>query len=259
MIAIAGTLLITPAEMAGAQVIEEILVTARKREESLQDVPISVQAFSGEEITQQGIVDIQMLAPYTPSFAYTPAAGASDLYFMRGLGTYGSGVHFEPGVGQVFNGYFSTRGRLGRSALIDVAQVEFLKGPQGAIIGKNTSLGAINITTNKPTDEFEGSVGVQYNIEGSEGYEIDGVLSGPFSDAVRARAAINYRDVDGWVQNTSFSEDLQQQEDLTARLMLDIDFTESFGAELMYQRTDYDREGKASIRRDQHNDQQTDR
>jgi outer membrane receptor protein involved in Fe transport len=236
-----------PARMAGAQVIEEILVTARKREESLQDVPISVQAFSGEEITQQGIVDIQMLAPYTPSFAYTPAAGASDLYFMRGLGTYGSGVHFEPGVGQVFNGYFSTRGRLGRSALIDVAQVEFLKGPQGAIIGKNTSLGAINITTNKPTEEFEGLVGVQYNIEGSEGYEIDGVLSGPFSDAVRGRAAINYRDVDGWVQNTSFNEDIQQQKDLTARLMLDIDFTESFGAELMYQRTDYDREGKARM------------
>jgi iron complex outermembrane receptor protein len=141
-----------PAQIAGAQALEEIIVTARKREESLQDVPISVQAFSGEEITEQGIVDLQMLAPYTPSFSYTPSPGASDLYFMRGLGTFGSGVHFEPGVGQVFNGFFSTRGRLGRSALVDVAQVEILKGPQGAIIGKNTSLGAINITTNKPTD-----------------------------------------------------------------------------------------------------------
>ncbi len=245
--AIASTLLIMPAQIAGAQVIEEILVTARKREESLQDVPISVQAFSGEEITEQGIVDLQMLAPYTPSFAYTPSPGASDLYFMRGLGTFGSGIHFEPGVGQVFNGFFSTRGRLGRSALVDVAQVEILKGPQGAIIGKNTSLGAINITSNKPTDEFEGYVAAQYNLEASEGYEVDAVLSGPFSDSFRARAAINYRDVDGWVHNVSTGEDNQEQKDLTARLIFDVDFSENFNAELLYQRTDYDRHGKARM------------
>jgi len=246
-VAIATTLSITPARIAGAQAIEEIIVTARKREESLQDVPISVQAFSGEEIAEQGIVDLQMLAPYTPSFSYSPSPGASDLYFMRGLGTFGSGVHFEPGVGQVFNGYFSTRGRLGRSALIDVAQVEVLKGPQGAIIGKNTSLGAINITPNKPTEDFEAYVGGQYNFEASEGYEVDGVLSGSFSDSVRGRAAVNWRDVDGWVSNIPTGNNLQQQEDLTARLMLDVDFTDTFNGEFMYQRTDYDRKGKARM------------
>lgn len=239
--------MITPARIAGAQAVEEIVVTARKREESLQDVPISVQTFSGEEITQQGIVDIQMLAPYTPSFSYTPSPGASDLYFMRGLGTFGSGVHFEPGVGQVFNGFFSTRGRLGRSALVDMAQIEVLKGPQGAIIGKNTSLGAINITSNRPTEEFEGLIGAQYNLEASEGFEVDGVLSGPLSDTVRGRFAVNYRDVDGWVKNLPTGRDLQQQEDLTARLMLDVDFTDSFTGEFMYQRTDYDRKGKARM------------
>ncbi len=245
--ATAATLLVTPARIAGAQAIEEIVVTARKREESLQDVPISVQTFAGEDITQQGIVDMQMLAPYVPSFAYTPSPGASDLYFMRGLGTFGSGVHFEPGVGQVFNGFFSTRGRLGRSALIDVAQVEILKGPQGAIIGKNTSLGAINITSNKPTEEFEALFGAQYNLEASEGFEIDGMVSGPFSDTVRGRVAVNYRDVDGWVKNLPTGRDLQQQEDLTARLLLDVDFTDSFSGEFMYQRTDYDRKGKARM------------
>lgn len=245
--AITATLVLTPARIAGAQAIEEIVVTARKREESLQDVPISVQTFSGEQITQQGIVDIQMLAPYVPSFSYTPSPGASDLYFMRGLGTFGSGVHFEPGVGQVFNGFFSTRGRLGRSALIDVAQIELLKGPQGAIIGKNTSLGAINITSNKPTAEFEALFGAQYNLEASEGFEVDGVVSGPLSDRVRGRVALNYRDVDGWVTNLPTGNDIQQQEDLTARLLLDVDFTDSFSGELMYQRTDYDRKGKARM------------
>jgi iron complex outermembrane receptor protein len=244
---LAMSLSVVPARIAGAKAIEEVIVTARKREESLQDVPISVQAFTGEEIAEQGIVDLQMLAPYTPSFSYTPSPGASDLYFMRGLGTFGSGVHFEPGVGQVFNGYFSTRGRLGRSALIDVAQVEVLKGPQGSIIGKNTSLGAINITSNRPTEEFEGTAAAQYNFEASEGVEVDGVLSGPFSESVRGRVAVNWRDVDGWVFNSPTGQNLQQQEDLTARFMLDVDFTEGFSGEFMYQRTDYDRQGKARM------------
>jgi iron complex outermembrane receptor protein len=248
--AIAATLLITPAGFALAaesNVLEEVIVTARKREESLQDIPISVQAFSGNVIAEQGIVALQDLAPYTPSFSYAQAAGASDLYFMRGIGTFGSGIHFEPGVGQVFNGFFSTRGRLGRSALVDVAQVEVLKGPQGAIIGKNTSLGAINITTNKPTEDFEALFAAQYNFEASEGYEVDAVVSGPFSDRVRGRVAINYRDVDGWVKNKPTGNTLPQSKDLTARFMLDVDVTESFTAEFMYQRTDIDREGKARV------------
>lgn len=251
--AIASILLFTPTVFAqntdaySSNVLEEITVTARKREESLQDIPISIQTFSGDLITEQGIVALQELAPYTPSFAYVLAPGASDLYFMRGIGTYGSGVHFEPGVGQVFNGFFSTRGRLGRSALIDVAQVEILKGPQGAVIGKNTSLGAINITSNKPTEEFEALVGLQYNFEASEGYEVDGILSGPLSDSIRARLAVNYRDVDGWVRNSVTGDDLPQSQDLTARLIVDFDITDTFTAEVMYQRTDIDRQGKARV------------
>ena len=247
---IVGTLLITPAGIAVAAeagVLEEIIVTARKREESLQDIPISVQTFSGDAIAEQGIVAFQDLAQYTPSFSYTQAAGASDLYFMRGIGTFGSGVHFEPGVGQVFNGFFSTRGRLGRSALIDVAQVEVLKGPQGAVIGKNTSLGAINITSNKPTEEFEALFGVQYNFDASEGYEVDTVVSGPLSDRTRGRIAINYRDVDGWVKNKPTGDTLPQSEDLTARIILDVDITDQLTAEILYQRTDIDRQGKARV------------
>ncbi len=241
------TSLLVPHGMASGAELEEIVVTARKKEESLQDVPISMQAISGEQIAVQGIVDLSQLAPYTPGFSYIQAAGASDLYFMRGLGTFGSGIHFEPSIGQVFNGYFSTRSRLGRSALVDVDQVEVLKGPQGAIIGKNTSLGAINITSKRPTDEFEGSLFSQYNFQASEGYEVEGMVSGPFSDRVRGRAVINYRDTDGWVKNTITGDDLQKSEDLTARLMLDIDLSDKVTAELMYQRTDYDREGKGRV------------
>jgi outer membrane receptor protein involved in Fe transport len=162
---------------------------------------------------------------------------------MRGLGTFGSGAHFEPGVGQVFNGYFSTRGRLGRSALVDVAQIEVLKGPQGAIIGKNTSLGAINITTHKPTKEFEAKLDTQYSFLASDGFDVEAVVSGPLTDRIRGRAVVNYRDVDGWMENPA-GDSVQSAEDLTVRVMLDVDITDNIMAELMYQRSDFDRLGK---------------
>ena len=245
--AITCTSVLVPSQSVTAAELEEIIVTARKQEESLQDVPISIQAISGDQIAEQGIFDIQQLAPYTPNFSYIRSAGASDLYFMRGLGTYGSGIHFEPSIGQVFNGFFSTRSRMGRAAFMDIAQVEVLKGPQGAIIGKNTSLGAINITSNKPTQEFEALFSAQYNFEASEGVEVEGMVSGPFSDRVRGRAVVNYRDTDGWVANSVTGNDLQQSEDLSARLMLDIDLSDNVTAELMYQRTDFDRQGKGRV------------
>jgi outer membrane receptor protein involved in Fe transport len=247
MLAIICTSALVPYQSATGAELEEIIVTARKQEESLQDVPISIQAISGDQIAEQGIFDIQQLAPYTPNFSYITAAGASDMYFMRGLGTYGSGIHFEPSVGQVFNGFFSTRSRLGRSALIDLAQVEVLKGPQGAIIGKNTSLGAINIRSNKPTEEFEALVSTQYNFKASEGYEVEGMVSGPLSDRVRGRAVVNYRDTDGWVDNNTTGDTNQQSQDLTARVLLDFDLSDAVTAELLYQRTDFDRKGKARV------------
>ena len=238
------TVLLTTPIPALAQ-IEEVVVTARKRAESLQDVPISVQTFEGEYIEQQGLFDIGSLAPYTPNFQYSQAPGASDLLIMRGLGTYGSGVHFEPSIGQVFNGYFSTRSRMSRTALIDVAQVEVLKGPQGAIIGKNTSLGAINITSNKPTDEFEAKLAAQYNIGSSGGYEVQGIVSGPLTDRIRGRLVVDRRDIDGWVDNrwTGEKDSAEAREDLTVRVMLDVDITDNFIGEFLYQYNDLDRYG----------------
>ena len=242
-----GVLLTSPFPAYSQGLLEEVIVTARKREESMQDVPISVQAFAGDSIAEQGIVDIQALAPYTPNFSYANAAGASDLLIMRGLGTLGSGVHFEPSVGQQFNGYYSTRSRLGRTAFMDLAQVEVLKGPQGVIIGRNNSLGALNIRSNKPTDEFEAKISTEYNFEASEGYEIEGVVSGPMTDRIRGRVAANWRDVDGWVKNLVTGADAQTKEDLTIRAMLDFDVTDNLLAEFMYQRSDIDREGKARV------------
>lgn len=242
-LALTAALLVLPAQ-AGAQALEEIVVTARKREESLQDVPISVHAISGDFIENQGLVDFQALAPYTPNFSYGQSTGASDFLIIRGLGTVGSGVHFEQAVGQITNGFFTSRSRLGRTVLIDTAQVEVLRGPQGPIIGKNTSLGAINITTRKPTDEFEFIVSGGYDFEASEGYEIQGIVSGPFSDNFRGRLVVNYQDRDGFVENRIIGDDVQFREDLTTRIILQADLSDNFTAEFFWQHIDLDRNGK---------------
>lgn len=244
--AIAAAIYVAPCAVTTvtAGPLEEVVVTARKREESLQDVPVSVQAYSGDAIQSQGIADMQSLAPSVPNFSYSQAVGASDVLIMRGLGTVGSGPHLEQAVGQVFNGFFTTRSRMGRAALIDLAQVEVLRGPQGPIIGKNTSLGAINITSQKPTDELEIAVSGGYDFDASEGYELQGVVSGPLSDAIRGRAVVNIKDKDGWMENRPSGEDHRSKEDQVARLMLDWDVTESLTAEFIYQYTDFDQVGK---------------
>ena len=113
------------------------------------------------------------------------------------------------------------------------------------MIGKNTSLGAINITLNRPAEEFEGSISAQYNIEASEGFEVEGMVSRLISDKVRDRAVGDYRDVDGWVRNSVTGEDIQKAEDVTARIILDVDITENVTPGFMYQRSDFDRKGKA--------------
>jgi len=227
-----------------AQVLEEIVTTARKKEESLQEVPISVQAYSGATIEEQGFVGIQDMAGSIPNFAYSQAVGAGDVLIMRGLGTVGSGPHLEQAVGQVFNGYFTTRARLGRAALVDVAQLELLRGPQGPIIGKNTSLGAVVVTPNKPTEELEISLGTGYEFEGSEGFDLTGVVSGPLSDRVLGRFVVDLKDKDGWVVNGPSGEGHRKKDDLTVRGILDFALTDAAGLELLFQHSDYDREGK---------------
>lgn len=228
-----------------ANAVDEIIVTARKRAESIQDVPASIQAYEGAALQTAGFVDIQTLSATIPNFHYSNATGANDILVMRGLGTVGSGPHFEPAVGQVFNGFFASRSRLGRSAFMDVGQVEVLRGPQGAIIGKNTSLGAINITPNKPTDALEASLFGSYDFEDREGVEVEGVLSGPIAPGLRARFAVNYKDRDGTIRNTAIGGTAQSVEDLSTRIIVEADLSERITAEVFWQRSDFDRNGNA--------------
>ena len=229
--------------LSTAAVLEEVVVTAQKREQSLGDVPISITAVSGDSIQAGGIQRLEQLAPSVPNLHIAEGVSGSDQFFIRGIGS-GVNAGFEMAVGQVIDGFFFGRSRFSRAAFLDVERVEVLKGPQGALIGKNTSAGAINITTRKPTDEFEGYISPTYEFEADDGFTIEGAVSGPFSDTLKGRVAVRYDKRDGWVNNLDTGEEDQSVDDIAVRGTLLWEPNDQFDATLQYMFGDYNRDGR---------------
>jgi outer membrane receptor protein involved in Fe transport len=181
--------------------LEQIVVTARKRVERLQDVPIAITAVSGDFVRKLNVERLEFLSPTIPSLKVSERTG-SDTIGIRGISS-GVNLGFEQSVGQVIDGFFYGRSRFTRAAFLDVERVEVLKGPQGALIGKNTTAGVINITGRRPTDSFEGYGALAYQFDGGSGVSAELGASGPVSDTLSARWALRYEDRDGWVKNVA--------------------------------------------------------
>ncbi|MCC7414446.1 MAG: TonB-dependent receptor [Gammaproteobacteria bacterium] len=244
--AVAGTSL-QPSRAAAAEVspplLEEVVVTARKREENLLSVPISMSVASGEALQVQAISRLESLSAAVPSFHFAESVAGNDQIFMRGVGS-GVNLGFENSVGQVFDGFFFGRGRYGRSLFMDIAQVEILKGPQGALIGKNTTAGVINIRTARPTATFESYLIPTWEFEGDKGYSLEGALSGPFSERLRGRLALRYEDKDGYVENVVRHKKEMARQIYDVRGILEADVTATLSATLLYQHDDQQRDGR---------------
>jgi outer membrane receptor protein involved in Fe transport len=229
-------------EIAQAAQLEEVLVTAQKREQSLQDVPIAIAAVDGESMRRGDISRLENLAPTIPSFSVSEGFGL-DGVFLRGLGS-GINFGFEQAVGQVIDGYFYGRSRFGRVQFLDIERVEVLKGPQGALLGKNTTAGAINITTAKPTQEFEAWVTGNAHLEGTEGFSTEGAVSGPITDSLSARLALRYEKTDGYMDNVQTGNDEQEIDDIAGRFSLLYEPSDTFSALFSWTEADYDRHGR---------------
>lgn len=196
-------------------VLEEVIVTAQKRVESLQDVPIAITAMSGEKIDDIGITGLEELTQYMPNVTINNGAGTPNL-FVRGVGS-GTNSGFEQSVGMYIDGVYAGRGLLASvPTTMDLERVEILKGPQGILFGKNTVAGAVNITTAKPTDEFEGVVEALYEPDhGEQQYSV--VLSGPLNDKLSGRLAVRYDSFDGWWENVITGSEGPNNKNLYAR------------------------------------------
>src|SRR5690625_171321 len=174
-------------------VLEEILVTAQKREQSLMDVPVSVIAVGGGKIDDSSIARLEAMGDYIPSFNITQA-GLGTTIAIRGIS---SGVNqgFEQSAAQFVDGVHFGRAQQARAPFLDVERVEILRGPQSILFGKNSTAGAISITSAQPTDYVEGSITALYEPEHGE-RDIRAVVSGPLTDQLSARVALLDRKLD---------------------------------------------------------------
>ena len=184
---------------AYAAQLEEVIVTAQKRAESLQDVPISMTAIAGEKIQEASIQSMTDLGAYVPNLSITENA-VNSIISMRGIGV-GANQSFEQSVGVYVDGIHYGKSRHVRTGLFDLGQVEVLRGPQGILFGKNTLAGAINVTSASANigDEMSGRVSV--SRESNQGEIAEGVINMPVSDNMALRLAVRDRSDDGYMNN----------------------------------------------------------
>ena len=170
--------------------IEEILVTATKRETGLQQTPIAISAFTGAQLDRAGVNDLQDIDLFTPGlFIGGNASFGSNGYSIRGIGSTLVGMGGDDGVGIYVDGIFQGRGAGAIFEFADLERVEVLRGPQGTLYGRNATGGAINIISIEPGDEFQGKLSVQstsYNGFGAKGYLIMPLVEGTLSAKVSA-------------------------------------------------------------------------
>ena len=222
-------------------VLEEVIVTAQKRSESLQDVPISIATMGGEVIDDIGITSLQELTQYLPNVTVNVGASTPNL-FIRGVGS-GTNAGFEQSVGMYIDGVYAGRGPLAAvPTTMDLQRVEVLKGPQGILFGKNTIAGAINITSAKPSDEFEGMVEALYSPDhGEEQYNL--VLSGPLTDDLSGRLAVRHDTMDGWWDNVTNGQEGPNTDNWYVRGSLRWMASENLEINAKYEYGDFESEG----------------
>lgn len=206
-------------EDEGAFALEEITVTARKRSESLMDTPVAITAVSGKAVAQKGITGLEQLSAGVPGLQIGRAAQTSNVV-IRGVGS-GINKGFEQSVGMYVDGIYQPRSRQFTQSLVDLQQIEVLRGPQGVLFGKNTVAGAIKVetATPRPGDDFSGSVTVGWEPE-FNGQRYTGVLSGSLSETFAARGVVRLSRSDGYVYNELYDQDTADKEDVLVRLSL---------------------------------------
>ena len=204
-----GSVLVIPvyaqdSESGIGALMEEITVTARKREEGLQDTPIAVSVFSGESLEARGVQRIDEIAGLTPNMSFdnintNGGGGNSAAVYLRGVGQRDFLPSADPGVGIYVDGVYYARSVGSVLDIIDIDRVEVLRGPQGTLFGRNTTGGAISIHTQKPHEEFEGKVRVRVGID--DRIDVLGKVNVPLSDNLYMNATVAKFDQDGFVVN----------------------------------------------------------
>ena len=206
-----------------ARRLQSVTVTATKRAENLQDVPISVLATTGEEMEDLGITNVADLTSNLSAVTVSQYP-IGNFIFIRGVGTPGANQGIEQSVSIFHDGIYMGRHQLSRAPFMDLSRVEVLRGPQSILFGKNTVGGAVHVIAARPTDTFQASISA---LAGSYGEtELLGVLSGPLGDRLRGRLSLRQYELDGYLDNALTNQDDPAREDTTIRAQLEYDLTD---------------------------------
>jgi outer membrane receptor protein involved in Fe transport len=187
------------AQQAATQpALTEIIVTAEKRSENIQDVPISVIAMSAQQLKDAGVVDIKDMTVLTPGLTVTSTTSeASTTARIRGIGTVGDNPGLESSVGVVIDGVYRPRNGVGFGNLGEIEQIEVLEGPQGELFGKNNDAGVINIVTKRPSTTF--GVTAEVTAGNFNDHEASASVTGPLGSISAGRLYVSYQRREGWL------------------------------------------------------------
>jgi iron complex outermembrane recepter protein len=231
-LAAVAALLGTPRQASAADATDsqlvEIVVTAQRRSENLQNVPISAVVVGGVRLAEQNLIDLQSLSQTMPSLHVSAAGATSDMY-IRGIGS-GTQQAFDQSVGTFIDDIYHGRARSSVNNFFDLERIEILKGPQSTFFGNNAIAGALNIVTNKPTEAFEASARALYGMFGQ--YTFEGAVGGPINDVLSVRVAGMIDGGDGWIKNINTSDYEPGEYNDGARITLALKPSQDFDATL---------------------------
>lgn len=195
--------------------LEDIVVTAQKRSENLQTVPLSLTAFSGDTLEKSAVTNIAELAARTPNVSYETFSPGQPRYYIRGIGSGGSGSARDGAVGIFVDDVYMGRPAMTGTDFVDLARVEILRGPQGTLFGRNVVGGAISYFTSKPDDEFR----AQAALTLGNYRKIDGnfLVSGPIAEGLSAKVAVSSRNHNGYAFNETTGKDIEDEQSISAR------------------------------------------
>lgn len=204
----------------------DIVVTAQKREENLQTVPLAISVVGAEQLDRAGSLTLENAQYMVPSLNFRKAGTTlNQALFLRGVGTINFSIAAEPSVAAVLDGVVLSRAGEGFTDLFDVERIEVLRGPQGTLFGKNASAGVVSIVTKRPTDKFEGTVEATL-AEGGE-YRGRATVNLPMGDAIRSRFTGFYGTYDGNIRNLTTGKDVNGYKHYGVRGVVEADLGEA--------------------------------
>lgn len=230
-------------EAAPPIVSDDIVVTALKRSVSVQDVPVTVALISGEAIARANITSALDLAAITPGVAIQLSPAGFPVASMRGIGSNPSNQSFDQSVALFVDGVFAPRGRDYASSLFDIADIQVIKGGQSAVLGKNTTIGALALSTRRPDDEY--GFDFSYSHEFELGWDtFDAAANIPLTSTLAVRLAGRAADLDGWQHNDLLDRDTPNTKTRAGRISLRWQPTDDLDWNVSYQNETYRLKGQ---------------